>query len=225
MSCDARAVLALLTLALAACGEPLVGARYLGTPALVVRGPVEQQSARVPADHGPLSLGVLWIGSSTTGPGGIEQDARLGAALGEYSMQLFDAPPEGALHFTALASPPIGLGVIALYADRDDSGALELADDLLLGASPGHVVAFTPSAIEGGTRGAALLGAIGAGYHVFALDTESTCRFIDAAACTPEGRLTEVEAQTTVPLVLWDAPEDVVVPAPKLGDTDTIWGR
>ncbi|MFO0725256.1 MAG: hypothetical protein U1E65_15850 [Myxococcota bacterium] len=206
------------------CGEPLVGSDYIGTPELSVRGTVQQISGRIPADHGDLALGVFWIGTSSGAAAGVEQDAHLDAGLGAYTMRLFDAPPESALHFSAIAGDaPLGLGVVALYADQNHSGAFEPEGDLLLGASPQHLVVFAARALPGSSPAAALLGEISAGYHLFVHDRTSTCRFIAAERCAAEGGLSEVAADASVPLTLWDDPMMVVVPAPKLPSGASVW--
>lgn len=215
--------LSLLVLALAACGDPLVGPSYVGTPELEVHGVVRQANSRIPSAHGALRLSVFWIGAVGGGGGGVEQEARLESGLAEYSMKLFDAPAEGASGFGSLMpDSPLALGVIALYADKNENGRLDLDADLLLGASAQHLVVFAGRAIAAGSPAAALLGPLGAGYHVVEHDRPSLCHFVDAARCAPEGGLVEVARPSTVALTLWELPEQVVVPAPALAG-GTVW--
>lgn len=213
----------LLVLALAGCGDPLVGPSYVGTPELEVHGVVMQANARIPSAHGALRLSVFWIGAVGGGGGAVEQEARLESGLAEYSMKLFDAPAAEASGFGALMpDSSLALGVIALYADKDEDGRLDLGADLLLGASAQHLVVFAGRAIAPGSPAAALLGPLGAGYHVVQHDRPSSCHFVDAARCAPEGGLVEVVRPSTVALTLWQFPEEVVVPAPALA-SGTIW--
>lgn len=213
----------LLFLALAGCGDPLVGPSYVGTPELEVRGVVRQAGSRIPSAHGPLKLSVFWIGAAGGGGGAVEQEARLESGIAEYSMKLFDAPTSEASGFTALMpDSPLALGVIALYADKDDNGRLDLSTDLLIGASAQHLVVFAGRAIAAESPAAALLGSLGPGYHVVQHDRASSCHFVDAARCAPEGGLVEVVQPSTVALTLWQFPEEVVVPAPALS-AGTIW--
>lgn len=199
-----------------ACGDPLVGPGFVGTPELSIQGGVEQRGGRLPMDHGDLKLGVFWIRSSTTGATRVEQETQVEPGLAAYTLRLFDAPPAEALRF---ADGRVGLGVIVLYADRDTSGAFERATDLVLGAAPQHVVAYARDAASPvpGQPTATLP----IGYSVLVHDVASACAFFAAESCRPEGGLAPTQA-ARVPLVLWDDPGFVVVPAPAVG-MGSVW--
>jgi hypothetical protein len=199
-----------------ACGDPLVGPEFVGTPELSIQGGVEQRGGRLPVDHGAITLGVFWIRSSTTGATRLEQETQVEPSLAAYTLRLFDAPPAEALRF---ADGQVGLGVIVLYADRDGSGAFERARDLVLGAAPQHVVAYARDATSPvpGQPTAALP----IGYSVLVHDVASRCAFSAAELCRPEGGLAPTRS-VRVPLVLWDDPSVVVVPAPALG-ARSVW--
>lgn len=218
-------LLALLAFASFACGDPLIGSRFAGTPDVSLGGAVRLADLRVPGDHGELALRVFWIGAPSGGGAPVEQEARLDSGFAEYSMTLFDAPPPGASAFSSLLDgAPLALGVIALYADRNGNGALELDEDLLLGATAQHLLVFAGATITEGDPAAALLGAIPAGYHVFEHDRESACHFVDAASCAPEGGLARVSALDKVALSIWSEPEKVIVPAPAIASGGaSVW--
>ncbi|MCC7380356.1 MAG: hypothetical protein IT384_00895 [Deltaproteobacteria bacterium] len=223
-----RATLTLLVLASAGCGDPLVGSSYLGTAEIEVRGVVLQGSPRIPAEHGELKLSVFWIGAQgSAGP--IEQEARLESGLAEYSMKLFDAPSAEAGGFSdLLPGSTLAIGVIALYADKDEDGKLDVEKDLLLGAGAQHLLVFAGSAVDGAAPAGALLGSLAPGYHVVMQAMPGNCRFVEAEGCAAEGTLVEADDPLHVSLTLWAHPEDVVVPAPALvrGEVSgSIWTR
>ena len=214
-------------LGMAACGEPLVSTEYLGTPELTVSGGVIQADTRVPSDHGEVKLSLLWIGTQGALDAEREQQATLGADLGEYTMTLFDPPAETVTTFSDLMiQGRLGLAVIVLYADADGSGRLEIGEDVLLGASAQHVVGWSSRPIEPDSPAALLAGEGPAGYRLYELDVESRCRFVSAEACPGEGQLIEVGANRRVALTLWRTAESVVVPAPKLtpNSSVSVWG-
>ena len=199
-----------------ACGDPLVGPGFVGTPEVSIQGGVEQRGGRLPMDHGALQLGVFWVRSSTTDATRVEQETQVEPGLAAYTLRLFDAPPPGALRF---ADGRVGLGVLVLYADRDGSGAFERARDLVLGAAPQHLVAYAREAALPVPGQASVTLPIG--YSVLVHDVPSACAFVATEGCRPEGAIAPTDA-ARVPLVLWDAPEVVVVPAPAL-DGASVW--
>lgn len=195
----------------------MIGSKFAGTPEVTIRGAVQLGDLRVPGDHGELALRVFWIGAQSDGNGPVEQEARLDSGFAQYSMTLFDAPPPASGAFSELlGGAPLGLGVIALYADKNGNGTLELENDLLLGATAQHLLVFAGAAIEEGAPAASLLGAIPAGYHVFEHDRPSECHFVDAVSCAPEGGLTRLLSNDFVALTIWSEPEKVIVPAPAI---------
>jgi hypothetical protein len=209
-----------------ACGDPLIGESYRGTPALTIGGVVMQASSRIPSNHGPLALSIFWIGATNGEPWPIEQEGLLDSGLAEYSMILFDPPPASASRFSALTGGgALAIGVIALYADKNENGVLELEGDLLLGASAQHLLVYAGADIPETSAASSLLGPIAAGYHIYGHDRPSVCRFIDAAHCAPEGALAPADARA-VSLTLWMTPEEVVVPAPAMmqnGEITSVW--
>jgi hypothetical protein len=145
----------------------------------------------------------------------VEQTAQLDSGLGAFSMTLFDPPPPDASAFSDLVSRgQLALGVIVLYADKDNSGDLGLSQDLLLGASARHIVVHSTEAISAEDPAAALLGAIRPGYHLYYLEGPAGCRFVEAAQCDSEGTLVPAPDLEAVSLLLWSTPEEVLVPAP-----------
>lgn len=210
----------LVLIALCACGDPLVGSSFSGTPELSLGGVVVQSNTRIPSSHGPLGIGVFWISAADAR---VEQRARLDSGLAEFSLTLFDPPPQEAAAFSdLLPGGTLAMGVIVLYADADESGDLDLSQDLLLGASAQHVLVHAWSAVEPDTPAAALLGTIGTGYHVYQHDRPSACRFVDAEGCAGEGGLLSFEETGNIPLNLWAEPDQVIVPAPALR-SGSIW--
>lgn len=212
---------------LSACGDPLVSETFVGTPELQLGGVVLQGNSRIPSMHGALALSVFWIGANNDlRP--VEQEARLDSGLAEYSMTLFDPPPTEASGFSELVGgAELAIGVIALYADKNEDGALDLTNDLLLGASSQHLLVYAGQEISATSEAAELLGPIAAGYHVYRHEQTSACHFVTASNCAPEGSLLPAENTGAVSLVLWPVPEDVIVPAPLLlygGTERSVWG-
>lgn len=208
-------------LALAGCGDPLVGDTFTGTPVFSIGGAVVQANPRVPASHGVVSARLFWIGATDAGG---EQAARLDADLAEFSMTLFEPPPAEATAFGALVEQgTLGLAVIGVYADTDDDQRYDPEVDRLLGASAQHVVVHTSEGVAAGSPAAALLGELPPGYHLYEHDQPSACRFVQAASCPEEGGLRPAESPQDVTLTLWAAPEDVRVPAPALEAGASIW--
>jgi hypothetical protein len=221
-----RSYLILGTVCLAACGDPVVSETFVGTPELELGGVVRQANARIPSTHGNLVLSVFWIGANNDARP-VEQDARLGSGLAEYSMTLFDPPPVSAGTFSELLDgAELAIGVIALYADKNDDGALDLTNDLLLGASEQHLLVYAGKEISASSPAAQLLGPISAGYHVYRHEQQSLCQFVSAASCSPEGTLVPATDVGAVSLVLWPEPEQVIVPAPLVlyqGTEMSVW--
>ena len=214
-----RALTAILALTASpmGCGDPLIGPTYLGTPLFQLGGPVIQGNPRVPASHGDLSARVFWLRAPE---GAEEQWARLDGGLAEFSMTFFEPPPPEAMTFSSRFS----LGIIVLYADRNEDQRFDPAQDQLLGASAQHVVVYAQETLDAEEPSFALLGRLEPGYHVFEHDRPSRCPFVTAAACSPEGGLARTTDTGDVPLTLWTRPEGVLVPAPALGESTSIWG-
>lgn len=210
-----------MLLVTAACGDPLVGETFTGTPVFSIGGAVVQANARIPASHGDPSARLFWIGADAARS---EQAATLGAALAEFSMTLFEPPPPEAAAFTHLVSEgELAIGVIALYADKNDNQTFEPTQDRLLGASAQHVVVHASAGVAAEDPAAALLGAVDPGYHLYVHDRPSQCRFVEAASCTAEGGLAAAADLGDVTLTLWQDPDQVRVPAPALDPDTTIW--
>lgn len=224
--------LAFIALALlSACGPPLVQESFLGTPVFELGGTVAQANLRIPGDHGEVHLSLLWIGvGADAAAPPVEQRTELDSALGAYSMTLFEAPPVEATTFSDLVPPGrLGLAVLALYADVDGDGLLDLERDVLLGAGRQHLLAWSSAAIPADAPGARLVGALGPGYQLLEQDVPGECPFVATASCAPEGLLTPAPATDPVILTLWPDAEQVLVPAPRV-DADapegpSIWSR
>jgi hypothetical protein len=211
-----------------ACGTPLVGPDYLGTPALTLRGGVETVAAETGAAATSPNLSLFWIGYDSRNQltPVIEQRAEVDAGLASFSMSVFDTPPETALTFNDLAGTVparLGLALIVLYDDTNRNGALnsnspyDAGPDTVLGASARYLVVYASDELSEGTDAADLLGLIGPGYHLFSTTVDSICRFEHAADCDGEGRLAEVFPDaTTVTIQLYDDPREVIVPSPAL---------
>jgi len=214
-------------IAAAACGDPLVGPDFLGTPAFGLSGDVQRPEVGAsPADEN-LRLSLFWIGFDSTSSRlpVIEQHTLLGAGLASFELTLFDAPPEEALRFgdlTGSADIDVGIALIVLYADRNanellnaENSRLEESPDVVLGASMDHLVVYTTHAIEQGTAAWDLLGELEAGYHLYSNAGGRTCPFTQNQSCIGEGPLARVDPESeTVVLTLWPTPEQVLVPNP-----------
>ncbi|MBK6686627.1 MAG: hypothetical protein IPG45_19315 [Deltaproteobacteria bacterium] len=199
---------------LLACGDPLVGPEYSGTPLFSLGGAVIQPDARVPSSHGGLELGVFWVG----GDGQVEQRARLDSGLAEYTLTLFDPPPVSAFGFVSLVPDrTLAIGVMVLYADGDQVSGLDPGNDLILGAAAQHLLVYLAAPLPEGGAGASVFGPLAAGYHLFAQGEPSTCHFLDAEVCPAQGLPAAADPGLAVPLSLWSRPEQVLVPAPALG--------
>lgn len=206
---------------LAACGDPLVTEQYAGTPTFEIGGAIVQANARIPASHGVASARLFWIGAASLDG---EQPAELGAGFAEFSMTLFDPPPPAAAAFSDRVDVgTLGIAVVAVYADTNDDALFDPEVDRLLGASAQHVVVYTSDGVDAEDPAHAFLGALEPGYHVFEHDRASTCRFVLAADCAPEGGLVRSEDTGDVTLTLWAEPGDVQVPAPALDADVSIW--
>ncbi len=218
-----RRALWMLGLGLVACGDPLVTERFEGTPTFELGGAIVQANARIPASHGTASARLFWIGAS---PDDGEQVATLGAGFAEFSMTLFDPPPASAAAFSdRVDRGALGIGVIAVYADTDDDGRFDPDQDRLLGASAQHVVVHSSEGVGVDDPAYDVLGAVAPGYHVYEHDTPSACRFVDAAACPPEGGLVLADDARNVTLTLWMEPGEVRVPAPAIDGDNSIWAQ
>lgn len=215
-------------LACASCGPPLVGSNFYGTPQFSVGGAVVSVVSRVPSSHGRLELSVLWVGAAQPGSQPVEQQAQLDSELGAFTMTLFDPPSQAASGFSDLVNEgQLAVGVIVLYADQNGSGALEPAQDLLLGASAQHVVVYSEGPVAPQELAAELVGPLEAGYHLLQLDGESTCRLVQATECQGQGKLLATSDLDEVTLSLWGTAEEVRVPAPRRPSSpqaESIWG-
>ena len=83
---------------------------------------------------------------------------------------------------------------------------------------------FAGATVRAGSAVESSLGAIGPGYHLYAVDRPGSCRFVGASDCPASGALTRLEETDRVPLTLWPEPSEVLVPAPSLGPGgESIW--
>ncbi len=219
-----------ITLAfVAACGDPVVGPEFLGTPMFSVEGAVEQTAPLAPQSQDSLRLSLFWIGfdSRTRQRPPIEQRTTVDDGLAQFRMTLFDAPKDDALTFDELTegAAGVGLALIVLYADNNTNGALnsyngalEDGPDTVLGASATHLVAFANASVPAGSPAGLMLGPIGPGYHLFSNVGQATCTFVDAVGCQGQGGLARVEdpGAANVVLTLHPEPAAVQVPNPEV---------
>lgn len=217
----------LLSLLLVGCGDPLVGETFLGTPVFSIEGAVVMTpTARTPTDHGDVQISLFWIGvNSLYQPTiGVEQRAELTSGLGEYSMTLFDPPPDDSTTFSDLldSDGEFGLALVVVYADGNGDQVLDLGVDTLLGASQQHLIGYANRPLEVTDRASDIVGTIEAGYHLFEHDQSSACRFVEAASCEGEGNLRLVPNDTRVVLTLHQDAANVIVPAPRLVPMGTV---
>lgn len=215
MKAQAPRVGALLALGiLSGCGDPLVGPGYSGTPLFSLGGAVIQPDLRVPSSHGDLRLGVFWVG----GDGQVEQRARLDSGLAEYTLTLFEPPPDSAFGFLSLVpADTLAIGVMVLYAEVDPGGGFDPSSDLILGAAAQHLLVYVAEALVEGGAGASVFGPRGPGYHLFAQTEPSRCHLLEASGCPAQGLPQAADPNLPVPLSLWSRPDQVLVPAPALG--------
>ena len=220
-------LLALSTCLASACGDPIVGSDYLGTPEFTVRGSVVQPrgAVNVPAEN--LRLSLFWIGfdSRNRQRPVHEQHTSLDQAFAAFRMTVFDPPPRDALTFEDLSEggAPIGFALIVLYADNNANGALnsytplpEDGPDVVLGASASHLVVYSDGTTTPGSRANTMLGTIGPGFHLFANTGGSTCAFTESENCKGQGRLTQVGLDESITLTLHGDVAQVLVPNPEI---------
>lgn len=219
----------LVSLGAAACGDPVVGPGYWGTPSFAVRGSVVEVDGRVetPEDEN-LRLSLFWIGfdSRMRQRPNIEQRAEVDSGLATFEMAVFGEPPEEALAFSDLATggtARLGVALIVLYADNNSNGELnsyaprEEGPDTVLGASDSHLIVFNTEPPHVSSEAAHLFGALAPGYHLFGVTSRSACRFVVAESCTGEGMLLQADpAEEGVVLSLYADEATVRVPSPAL---------
>lgn len=237
-----RPLLLLLVATLAgACGDPLVGERFLGTPCFEVGGVVDRaDSAEGVALPRNLRLSLFWIGFDSRSEERelIEQWTTMDSGLAAFGLTLFDDPPPRALTFDRLVSggdegepqASVGLALVVLYADNNGNGALnsnepveDTGPDAVVGASATHLVAYTAAPLPAGSPAAELLGPLSRGYHLFESSGEP-CPFRGAQHCAASGALTRVDpAEATIPLTLHADPLSVMVPSPELSSSGNLY--
>lgn len=216
---------ALGLLLLAGC-DPLVGEDYLGTPAFALSGQIEREGEGVSFAEERLRLSLFWIGldSRSEVTPRVEQRTALDLGLLSFRVSLFGDPPIEALNRESRSIPSgVGIALIALYADENENETLNSyapnaeGPDLIVGASPTHLVVFSAQPLAGD----GLLQAAPAGYHLYRNTSGAVCPFVRAQTCQGHGRLERVEPDDPIVLTLYPRASEVLVPNPSVPDSST----
>lgn len=215
----------------AACGDPLVGDKFLGTPTLTLSGQVTVRPG-VPEPIRPR-LALFWLGFDTTDLSRsaleqrVEVENRFPAA---FTMAVFDAPPLEAMPYHEPDDPEarVGVAFLAVYADHNDNGIMNSdslvaqGPDQLIGASPHHVLVYATKGLPEGTSTSELLGLpLEPGYTLLASSSaltrgEVSCGYgVDLRCGTEKATLTPLTPETTaLELEITGDPRTVVLPKP-----------
>ena len=215
----------LLAALTAACGGPLVGDGYLGTPRMLLEGQVTMQAGVPEPDNPRLSL--FWLGYDTRhlARSALEQRTVLATRFpATFSLALLSDPPPEALPFSEAATGArLGVAFIAVYSDLNEnemmnSDPLEApaGPDMLIGASTRHVVVYSEGEVEPGSRLALLLATtLGPGYHLLESETPiESCTNAGGLECGGVVSLTEVDPGTPLEVQVYGDPWSVVLPQP-----------
>jgi hypothetical protein len=129
---------------LLACA-PLNDGAYLGEPLLTVEGEILQQVSLSELEGEPTAT-AIWTPGATDEPGAPtplqhEQVWVRTRFPSEYTLHLFDVPPEGAVH-AAQGDPDrqVATGTVVLFMDLDADGVIDWGDEGLIGAAEGVLV-------------------------------------------------------------------------------------
>jgi hypothetical protein len=121
-------------LVLVACGDPLVGADYLGEPLMVLAGQVLVEEA-LPALQGEATVAIFW---SSQGEHASEhqQQTEIGTSFPSlYTVTLFTPPPDEVLYQPPHAPGAVAIGVPIVFDDADLDGRYDDGDTLLGGSA------------------------------------------------------------------------------------------
>jgi len=219
-------LLAAVAAAGAACGGPLVGDGYLGTPRLRLQGQVSMLPHVPQPDNPRVSL--FWLGYDTRhlARSSLEQRAVLAAQFpAAFSLALLSDPPDEALALSDGATGArLGVAFVAVYSDLNDNGMMNsdpldepaAGPDMLIGASTRHVVVYSEGEVEPGSRLALLLATtLGPGYHLLESETPiESCTNAGGLECGGVVSLTEVDPGTPLEVQVYGDPWSVVLPQP-----------
>ena len=220
---------------LCACGDPIVGETYLGEPVFSVRGDIQQAEVAVHSTpnrpSSDLRLSLLWVGfdSRTLARHAVEQRTDVDHTFARFEMSLFDVPPTEALLFDGgdptggdTMGARVGIALIVLYADENGNDALNsevtrLADgpDIVVGASPRHLLVYATADVAPDSLAGTLLGPLTPGYHLFETDGAAPCQFAASRGCVGSETLTErAPDEAAIVLAVHPSAELVTVPNP-----------
>ena len=135
-------------LALAACGDPIVGADYVGEPMLSISGSVLVDA---PIDATSVGVAVVWHGGAYSRPAPEERLTTRTAFPAWYQIDLLAPPPRSAIHELPGSGGGLGsIGLVLVYDDQNGSGRIEFDIDPVLGvAAQTAVMWFEPPAGDG----------------------------------------------------------------------------
>lgn len=220
-----------LALLAAACGDPLVGQQFLGTPTLTLSGQVTVRPG-VPEPSRPR-LSLFWLGFDTTdlSRSALEQRVEVANRFpAAFTMAVFDPPPIEAMPYHEPDDPDarVGVAFLVVYSDLNDNGFMNSdtfraeGPDQLIGASPHHVIVYASKGLPEGTRTAELLGLpLSPGYTLLVSSSveargDATCGYGANLQCgSAKAALTPTTADDApLELEITGNPQSVLLPKP-----------
>ncbi len=214
----------------AACGDPLVGEDFLGTPTLTLTGQVTVRPG-VPEPSRPR-LSLFWLGFDTTDLSRSSMEQRVEVENrfpATFSMAVFDPPPDEAMPYHEPDDPTarVGVAFLAVYADLNENGFMNSnsfdaqGPDQLIGASPHHVLVYASKGLPEGTETSRLLGLpLEPGYSLLvssSIDSrgDSSCVYGAELQCQGKAMLSATTPGTSpLELEITGNPQTVVLPQP-----------
>ncbi len=199
MALVTRGALALLLGLALGCGDPLVDARYAGTPRFRLEGSVTGTSETVDVDNPELSVAVFWVtGGEAPGAQNVLTEQPGTALRAEFyrsfELKLYDEP-EGPSLLRTSSGARYGVARLGAYRDENGNGARDEAEPLL-GLSNGRLLLRVPEALT--ARESPTGARLAAGWYVVSAPLDCPA----AGAPPPPGGTSEpvAEGDCGVPL-------------------------
>jgi len=138
----------LLAAVLVGCGDPLVGADYLGEPLAVVDGQVILEDDRGDIDWSKLHVSLFWSGGSSVDRRSEQQVVVETQFPALYTITVYTPPPERVLHPVGDGSASVALGMPLLYLDEDADQRWDPATERVLGGALDAILVYTTAPLE-----------------------------------------------------------------------------
>lgn len=159
-----------LSLALSACGDPLVDAAWRGEPLFTIDGfvhlavPPEVYLDLETREPGELRTAIFWAptrGSSLSLSSAVEQDVSTASTFpARFRLTIHEPPLPALLRPDPETGAPFAVGLVVAYRDTNGNGRWDRASERLVGGASDRFVIHAPDGLDN-----ALFGQLAPGFH------------------------------------------------------------